>query len=104
MIFGIANDNSRRPTDIERTAWRVVRDICHGDRVAARAGACRETSRDRPDDHQGLRWVRQIVGATDGEHAEVAVKHEQGLAHRVHDGLREGPRASSMSLKGSLTL
>src|SRR5580700_5843006 len=35
---------------------------------------------------------RQIVGAADGEHAEVAVKHEQGFAHRVHDGLREGPR------------
>ena len=27
-----------------------------------------------------------------GEHAEVAVKHEQGFAHRVHDGLRERPR------------
>src|ERR1700720_2358256 len=35
---------------------------------------------------------RQVVGAADGEHAEVAVKHEQGFAHRVHDGLREGPR------------
>src|ERR1700730_19125675 len=35
---------------------------------------------------------RQIVGAADGEHAEVAVKHEQRFAHRVHDGLREGPR------------
>src|ERR1700730_723493 len=35
---------------------------------------------------------RQVVGAADGEHAEVAVKHEQGFAHRVHDGLRERPR------------
>ncbi len=34
----------------------------------------------------------QVVGAADGEHAEVAVKHEQGFAHRVHDGLRERPR------------
>src|SRR6202047_909877 len=32
-----------------------------------------------------------VVGAADGEHAEVAVKHEQGFAHRVHDGLRERP-------------
>src|ERR1700730_1474437 len=36
--------------------------------------------------------ARQVVGAADGEHAEVAVKHEQGFAHRVHDGLRERPR------------
>ena len=35
---------------------------------------------------------RQVVGAADGEHAEVAVKHEQGLANRVHDGLRQRPR------------
>jgi hypothetical protein len=35
---------------------------------------------------------RQIEGPANGEHAQVAVKHEQGLAHRVHDGLREGPR------------
>src|SRR3984893_14772549 len=34
----------------------------------------------------------QVVGAADGEHAEVAVKHEQGFADRVHDGLRERPR------------
>ena len=33
---------------------------------------------------------RQVVGAADGEHAEVAVKHEQGFAHRVHDGARIG--------------
>jgi hypothetical protein len=26
------------------------------------------------------------------EHAQVAVKHEQRFAHRVHDGLRERPR------------
>ena len=35
---------------------------------------------------------RQVVGAADGEHAEVAVKHEQGFTHGVHDGLRERPR------------
>jgi hypothetical protein len=35
---------------------------------------------------------RSAREAADGEHAEVAVKHEQGLAHRVHDGLRERPR------------
>ena len=35
---------------------------------------------------------RQIEGAADGEHAQVAVKHEQGFAHRVNDGLRERPR------------
>jgi hypothetical protein len=35
---------------------------------------------------------RQVVGAADGEHAQVAVKHEQGFAHRVYDGLRERPR------------
>ena len=36
---------------------------------------------------------RQVVGERpDGEHAKVAVKHEQGFAHRVHDGLRECPR------------
>jgi hypothetical protein len=35
---------------------------------------------------------RQEVGAADGKHAQVAVKHEQGFAHRIHDGLRERPR------------
>src|SRR6202023_900655 len=35
---------------------------------------------------------RQVVGAADGEHAEGAVKDEQGVAHRVHDGLRPRPR------------
>jgi hypothetical protein len=34
----------------------------------------------------------QVEGAADGEHAEVTVKHEQGFAHRVKDGLRERPR------------
>ena len=35
---------------------------------------------------------RQVEGAADGEHAQVVVKHEQGFAHRVNDGLRERPR------------
>jgi hypothetical protein len=34
---------------------------------------------------------RQIVGAAGGEHEQAAVKHKQGFAHRVHDGLRERP-------------
>jgi hypothetical protein len=48
---------------------------------------------ERPaQDVRAVNLERQVVGATDGEHAEVAVKHEQGFAHRVHDGLRERPR------------
>jgi hypothetical protein len=39
-----------------------------------------------------LQIIASILRAADGKHAEVAVKHEQGFAHRVHDGLRERPR------------
>ena len=34
---------------------------------------------------------RHVEGAADGEHAQIAVKHEQGLAYRINDGLREYP-------------
>jgi hypothetical protein len=48
---------------------------------------------ERPaEDVLALDAERYVEGAADGEHAQIAVKHEQGLTHRVNDGLREHPR------------
>ena len=58
--------------------------MCHCPSPSAYSG--------RPQDVLAVDPERQVVGAADGEHAQVAVKHEQGFAHRVHDGLRERPR------------